>query len=58
MAFNMGVRGLLNFKKMLAAVETGQWGVAAKEMLDSTWAHQVPQRAARLAQQMEDNLWQ
>jgi lysozyme len=57
MAFNIGVRGLLNFQKMLTAVEAGQWGIAAKEMLDSKWARQVPQRAARLAQQMEDNLW-
>ena len=57
MAFNMGTAGLLKFKNMLAAVEAGQWGVAAKEMLDSTWARQVPTRAARLASQMEDNLW-
>jgi lysozyme len=57
MAFNMGVRGLLNFKKMLAAVEAGQWGVAAKEMLDSKWARQLPARSARLAAQMEENLW-
>ena len=57
MAFNLGTAGLLQFKRMLAAVDAGQWGIAAKEMLDSTWAHQVPQRAARLAEQMEDNLW-
>ena len=57
MAFNMGVAGLLKFKNMLAAVEAGHWGIAAKEMLNSTWAKQVPLRAARLARQMEDNLW-
>lgn len=57
MAFNLGVAGLLKFKNMLAAVEKGQWGIAAKEMIDSTWARQVPLRAARLARQMEDNLW-
>ena len=58
MAFNMGVAGLLKFKQMLAAVEAKHWGIAAKEMLDSTWARQVPKRAARLALQMETNLWQ
>ncbi len=58
MAFNMGVAGLLKFKQMLAAVEAGHWGIAANEMLDSNWAHQVPKRAVRLASQMETNLWQ
>lgn len=58
MAFNIGVRGLLNFKQMLTAVEAGQWGIAAKEMLDSKWARQLPARSARLAKQMETNLWQ
>jgi lysozyme len=58
MAFNMGVAGLLKFKQMLAAVEAGHWGIAAKEMLDSNWARQVPKRAVRLASQMETNLWQ
>lgn len=58
MAFNMGVAGLLKFKQMLAAVEAQHWGIAAKEMLDSNWARQVPKRAVRLASQMETNLWQ
>jgi lysozyme len=58
MAFNMGVAGLLKFKQMLAAVEAGHWGIAAKEMLDSNWAHQVPKRAVRLASQIKTNLWQ
>ncbi len=58
MAFNMGVAGLLKFKQMLAAVEAQHWGIAAKEMLDSNWARQVPKRAVRLALQMETNLWQ
>lgn len=58
MAFNMGVANLLKFKQMLAAVEAKHWGIAAKEMLDSNWARQVPKRAVRLASQMETNLWQ
>lgn len=57
MAFNLGVAGLLKFKQMLAAVERKEWGVAAKEMLDSKWAKQVPTRAARLAAQMESDQW-
>ena len=57
MAFNLGTAGLLQFKDTLKAVQEGRWTDAAVAMLDSTWARQVPKRAARLAQQMEDNLW-
>ena len=52
MAFNLGVNGLLKFKKMLAAVELGDYVTAADEMLDSRWAKQVGERASELARQM------
>lgn len=52
MAFNMGITRLLEFKKMLFAVISEQWEVAAKEMLDSKWARQVGGRAKRLAEWM------
>lgn len=49
MAFNLGIYGLLKFKKTLAAVERGDYKVAATEMLSSPWAMQVKGRAIRLA---------
>lgn len=49
MAFNLGVKGLLGFTKFLAALQEGDNELAAKEMLDSTWAKQVGARADRLA---------
>lgn len=52
MAFNLGVAGLLKFKKMLAHVEAGQYDAAADEMLNSAWAVQVGQRAQELSAQM------
>ncbi|HYE19703.1 MAG TPA: glycoside hydrolase family protein [Tepidisphaeraceae bacterium] len=58
MAFNLGVRGLLGFRNMLAAVEAGQYDRAADEMMDSQWAGQVGERAARLARQMQTGIWQ
>ena len=52
MAFNMGIGGLVGFPKMLAAVQAGNWSTAAHEMISSKWAHQVGERATRLALQM------
>ena len=57
MAFNLGIHGLLDFRRMLAAVQAADWPLASKEMLDSKWATQVGGRALRLAQQMETGAW-
>ena len=53
MCFNLGCPRLSNFKKFLAAVQTGNWEEAAEEMMDSKWAIQVGNRAKRLAERME-----
>jgi lysozyme len=58
MAFQMGIGGLLKFKRTLGSIEDGQYGEAAVEMLDSAWAKQTPARAQRLAKQMETGEWQ
>jgi len=50
MAFNLGVPRLLKFKKMLAALQRGDWSAAADEALDSRWATQVGDRAKRIAE--------
>lgn len=52
MAFNLGIKGLLNFHHTLALMETGRFREAADEMLLSKWASQVGVRATRLAEQM------
>ena len=53
MMFNLGMPRLKGFVKMLEAIESGAWGAAAEEMLDSTWARQVGNRADRLSEMME-----
>jgi lysozyme len=58
MAFQLGTKGLLAFHRTLGSVEDGQYGDAAVEMLNSTWAKQTPARAMRLATQMETDKWQ
>lgn len=46
LAFNLGVNGLLGFKKMIAALTVNNYSQAAKELVDSTWAKQVGSRRA------------
>ncbi|AOT09375.1 glycoside hydrolase family protein [Pseudoalteromonas luteoviolacea] len=58
MAFNIGLQGLMGFKRMLEHVQQGEFESAAVEMLDSRWANQVPSRAQELAQQMLSGEWQ
>lgn len=52
MAYNLGVEGLLKFKKTLQAAKLGMYDKAAEHMLDSKWATQVGDRAKRLENQM------
>lgn len=58
MAFNLGIGGLLQFRRALAAMQRGDYDLAAREMLDSKWAEQVGARATRLARQMREGEWQ
>ena len=57
MAFNMGLSRLKTFKKMLAAVERGDFLAASKEMLQSRWAVQVGRRAKELAEMMKTGVY-
>jgi lysozyme len=52
MRFNLGLAGLKGFRKMIAALERGDYGVAADEMVNSSWYHQVGTRAHRLVEMM------
>ena len=49
MCFQLGITRLLGFKKMLSALEAGDFSAAAAEALDSRYAQQTPQRAERIA---------
>lgn len=50
MCFNLGLPRLLSFKRMIAALESGDYQTAADEALDSKWAVQVGERANRIAE--------
>lgn len=49
MAFNLGIKGLKSFKRMLDALSFHNYRGASHHMLDSKWARQVGKRAQELA---------
>lgn len=57
MCFNLGIKRLQGFKKMLAALQQRQWEEAAKQCLDSRYARQVGKRAERNAFVFEHGRW-
>ena len=52
MCFNLGLKGLLEFKNTLAFVAAEDWERAANGMLASKWAKQVGLRAIELSELM------
>ena len=57
MCFNLGLAGLLGFRRFLVALRAQDWPRAADEMLASKWHEQVGSRAERLAEQMRTGEW-
>lgn len=53
MCYQLGVDGLLKFKRMIAALSEKDYALAAKEALDSKWYKQTPKRAIRHATVLE-----
>jgi lysozyme len=49
MCFQLGIHGLLGFRRMLSALKDGDYTRASIEALDSTWAKQTPNRAKEVA---------
>lgn len=57
MAYNLGVPGLLGFKRTLNTVKQGDYALASRQMLESKWAGQVGRRARRLSEMMRTGEW-
>lgn len=57
MVFNLGIFGLRQFRRMMAALYVNDYELAAEEMLDSLWAKQVGKRAHTLARQMRTGVY-
>lgn len=50
MAYQLGTSGLLAFTGMLSAMQASRFEEAADEAMDSRWAKQTPERAARISE--------
>jgi lysozyme len=51
MIFQLGLGGVLNFKRMIQAIRDNDMPLAGREMLDSKWAQRdTPERATELYQ--------
>jgi lysozyme len=49
MCYQLGINGVSKFKKTLSYLKNKDFNMASKEMLDSKWARQTPNRAKRLS---------
>lgn len=54
MAFNLGLPRLMKFQNFQQALKEKDYKRASREMLDSVWAKQLPNRSKRLANQMRE----
>jgi lysozyme len=54
MRFNLGPQGLRSFVRMISAISHGNWDLAAKEAVDSTWYHQVGRRSRHIVEQLKN----
>ena len=52
MAFNMGLDGLMRFRRMIEALKRANYEAAADEMVNSRWYRQVGERGRRLEAMM------
>ncbi len=58
MTFQLGVDGVVGFKRMAAALRIRDYITATLEMLDSDWHTDTPRRCERMAKIMRPGVWQ
>lgn len=57
MLFNMGKPRFMGFGEFIAALENEDYNEAAKQMIDSEWDKEVPNRVSQLDQLMISGVW-
>lgn len=53
MCFQLGIGGLLKFKTSLALIKAGDWPAAGRNLRQSLWYDQTPERAERVVKMIE-----
>jgi lysozyme len=56
MCYQLGMQGASQFKRTWSAILSNDFDTAAKEMVDSRWYRQTPQRVTRAANMMSTNI--
>lgn len=57
MVFQMGVSGVAGFPASMKLLKAGKWDAAAKELANSRWYRQTPNRAKRVIETMRTGTW-
>lgn len=57
MIFQLGLGTVKRFKKMITAINQGDWSKAAYEAMDSRWAVQTPRRAKFISEVLRSGVW-
>ena len=57
MAYNLGIGGLRNFRRMWKAIDKEDWAAASDHALDSRWASQVKGRSHDIAYMLRTGEW-
>jgi lysozyme len=58
MCFQLGINGLLKFKKMLEAIRVKDYSEASRQCLDSNYHKQTPKRCERIAKLIRTGVWE
>jgi hypothetical protein len=57
MVFQMGVSGVAGFPASMKLLLAKKWEAAAKELANSRWYRQTPNRARRVIETMRTGTW-
>ena len=58
MCFQLGINGLLKFKKMLEAIRVKDYSEASRQCLDSNYHRETPKRCERIAKLIRTGVWE
>lgn len=57
--FNIGLDGFLQFKRMIQALSDKDYGLSAKELINSLWSKQVgPNRSQNMANRLKTGIYE